>query len=64
MSSHQHYYIDLKRDDFASDVDYLEARVKRGMQAGYTLQQCYEHWLKDFKQALYNASEQQQPNDK
>jgi len=54
------YYIDLKRDDFTSDEDYLEERVKRGMQAGYTFQQCFEHWLDDFKQALDIASEQQQ----
>ena len=66
MSSHDHYYKDLKRDDFESDEKYLEERVKRGLQAGYTFQQCFEHWLEDFKQALYNASsqEQQPPNDK
>jgi len=69
MSSHNHYYIDLKRDDFETDEDYLKARVKRELQAGYTFQQCFEHWLEDFQQALYNASEQQQhkqspPNDK
>jgi len=66
MSSHNHYYIDLNRDDFESDEKYLEERVKRGLQAGYTFQQCFEHWLEDFKQALDNASEQQQspPNDK
>ena len=67
MSSHNHYYIDLKRSDFESDDKYLEARVRRGLEAGYTFQQCFEHWLEDFKQALDNASEQQQqpsPNDK
>jgi len=73
MSSHQHYYIDLKRSDFTSDEKYLEERVRRGLEAGYTFQQCFEHWLDDFKQALYNASDnasdnaseqQQQPNDK
>jgi len=71
MSSHQHYYIDLKRSDFATDEDYLAERVKRGFAAGYTFQQCYEHWLADFKQALYKASDnvseqqqQSQPNDK
>jgi len=66
MSSHNHYYKDLKRADFESDEKYLEERVKRGMQAGYTFQQCFEHWLDDFKQALDNASNQQQPppNDK
>ena len=76
MSSHQHYYIDLKRSDFDSDEKYLEERVRRGLAAGYTFEQCFEHWLDDFKQALYiasdnasdDASEQQQqqsqPNDK
>ena len=70
MSSHQHYYIDLKRSDFASDDKYLEERVRRGLAAGYTFKQCYEHWLADFKQALDNASDnaseqqQSQPNDK
>ena len=64
MSSHDHYYKDLKRSDFDSDEKYLEERVKRGLQAGYTFQQCFEHWLKNFKQALYNASNQEQTNDK
>ena len=74
MSSHQHYYIDLKRSDFATDDKYLEERVRRGLAAGYTFEECFEHWLADFKQALYKASEQQsddehteqqqQPNDK
>ena len=68
MSSHNHYYIDLKRSDFESDDKYLEERVRRGLEAGYTFQQCFEHWLADFAQALDNASEQQQqqsqPNDK
>ena len=65
MSSHNHYYIDLNRDDFASEEKYLEERVKRGLAAGYTFQQCFEHWLEDFKQILDNASEQQQSsNDK
>ena len=67
MSSHDHYYKDLKRSDFDSNEKYLEERVKRGLQAGYTFHQCFEHWLEDFKQALYNASEDQanaQSNDK
>lgn len=62
MSSHDLYYKDLKRSDF--DEKYLEERVKRRLQAGYTFQQCFEHWLEDFKQALYNASSQEQTNDK
>ena len=66
MSSHNHYYIDLKRSDFETDDKYLEERVRRGLAAGYTFQQCFEHWLEDFKQALDNASEHQQQssNDK
>ena len=52
MSSHDHYYKDPKRSDFESDEKYLEERVKRGLQARYTFQQCFEHWLEDFKQAL------------
>ena len=68
MSSHNHYYIDLKRSDFETDDKYLEERVRRDLAAGYTFQQCFEHWLVDFAQALDNASEQQQqqqqPNDK
>ena len=63
MSSRD-YYKDLKRSDFTSDIKYLEERVKRGLQAGYTFQQCFEHWLEDFKQALHNASNQDQTNDK
>ena len=31
------YYKDLKRDDFASDDDYLVERVQRGLAAGFTL---------------------------
>ena len=64
MSSHDHYYKDLKRSDFDSDEKYLEERVKRGLQPGYIFQQCFEHWLEDFKQALYNASSQDQTNNK
>ena len=49
---HRFYYIDLKRDDFASDEDYMLERVKRGIAAGYTFEQCYYHWLQDFGMAL------------
>ena len=63
MSSRD-YYNDLKPSDFATEEKYLEERVKRGLQAGYTFQQCFEHWLEDFKQALHNASNQDQTNDK
>ena len=42
------YYKDLKRNDFESDEAYLETRVRRGLEAGYTLHECLEHcdgWL-------------------
>ena len=58
------YYKDLKPSDFATEEKYLEERVKRGLQAGYTFQQCFEQWLEDFEQALHNASNQDQTNDK
>jgi len=46
------YYKDLKRQDFASDDDYLVERVKRGLAAGFTFQQCRSHHLVDFGLAL------------
>lgn len=64
MSSHQDYYKDLKREAFKSDDDFLEERVKRGLAAGYTFQQCFDRWLKDFEQALYDASSSQEPQAK
>jgi len=41
------YYKDLKRDDFTSDDEYLAERVKRGLAAGFTFQQCRYHHLID-----------------
>jgi len=46
------YYQDLKRDDFASDNEYLAERVKRGLAAGFTFQQCRHHHLIDLALAL------------
>ena len=46
------YYKDLKRDNFSSDEAYLKERVKRGLAAGYTFRQCFDHWLEDFGKAL------------
>ena len=46
------YYQDLKRDDFASDDEYLAERVKRGLAAGFTFQQCRHHHLIDLALAL------------
>ena len=52
----------LKQSDFNSDDDYLLERVKRGLAAGYTFLECNEHWLQDFKAALYKASDGHQEN--
>ena len=41
------HYKDLKRQDFASDDDYLLERDKRGLAAGFTFQQCRSHHLVD-----------------
>jgi len=46
------YYKDLKREDFASVDDYLLERVKRGLAAGFTFQQCRHHHFIDFSLAL------------
>ena len=50
--THRWYYLDLNRQDFSSDEDYLLERVKRGMAAGYSLQQCFDQWLMDLAIAL------------
>ena len=52
----------LNRSDFNSDEDFLLERVKRGLAAGYTFLECYEHWQQDFKAALYEASNDHQKN--
>jgi len=41
------YYKDLKRDD-----EYLAERIKRGLAAGFTFQQCRHHHLIDLALAL------------
>jgi len=46
------YYQDLKRDDFASDDEYLAERVQRGLAAEFTFQQCRHHYLIDLALAL------------
>ena len=46
------YYKDLKREDFASDDDYLFERVKRGLAAGFTFRQRRHHHLIDLSLAL------------
>ena len=56
--AHSSYHCDLNREDFFSDQDYLLERVKGGMAAGYTFQQCYEHWLTDFAMGLRLSKEE------
>jgi len=46
------YYKDLKREDFASDDEYLFERVKRGLAAGFTFRQCRHHQFIDLSLAL------------
>ena len=46
------YYKDLKRQDFASDDDYLLERLNRGLAAGFTFKQCRYHHLIDLSLAL------------
>ena len=58
------YYKDLKPSDFTSDIEYLEERVKWGLQAGYTFQECFNHWIEDFGQTLQNTSSQNQMKGK
>ena len=42
------YCKNLRQNDFSSWEDYMLARVKQGLEAGYTFQECYEHWLENF----------------
>ena len=46
------YYADLNRDDFETDNEFLYARVKKGLEVGYTFDQCFAHWLQDLADAL------------
>ena len=52
------YNKNLCQDDFPSWEDYMLTRVKRGLDAGYTFQECYEHWLEDFSNTLHRLSDQ------
>ena len=54
------YYQDLKREAFSSDLDNFKARVRRGLAAGYTFEQCQEHWWEDLAAALDLTSEEYQ----
>lgn len=52
------YYKNLRQNDFPSWEDYMLTRVKRGLEAGYTFQECYEHWLEDFSNTLHRLSDE------
>ena len=52
------YYKTLHQSDFPSWEDYMLERVKRGLEAGYTFQECYEHWLEDFSITLHQLSDE------
>ena len=58
MENGPSYYRHLNRNDFDSDLAYLEARVRAGMKAGYTFDECRDHWFADFEKALYEASDE------
>ena len=63
------YHKDLKVSDFPSWDDYIEERVKRGLAAGYTFTECYQHWLEEFFMVLNEVTDERQqhgttlPND-
>ena len=52
------YYKNLRQNDFPSWDDYMLERVKQGLEAGYTFQECYEHWLEDFSNTLHQLSDE------
>ena len=52
------YYKNLRQNDFPSWEDYMLTRVKQGLEAGYTFQECYEHWLEDFSNTLHRLSDE------
>lgn len=52
------YYKNLRQHDFPSWEDYMLTRIKRGLEEGYTFQECYEHWLEDFSKTLHQLSDE------
>ena len=52
------YYKNLQQSDFPSWDDYMLERVKRGLAAGYTFDECYSHWLEDFSNTLHRLSDE------
>lgn len=49
---------DPSRADFPTWEDYMLERVKRGLAAGYTFQECYQHWLDEFEATLYRLTDE------
>ena len=41
------YIKTVKRKNFDNQDKYLLARVKAGVEVGYTFEQCYDHWKKE-----------------
>ena len=52
------YYKNLRQTDFPSWEDYMTTRIKQGLEAGYTFQECYEHWLEDFSNTLHRLRDE------
>jgi len=52
------YYKTLSRADFPTWEEYMVERVKRGLAAGYTFQECYQHWLDEFEATLYRLTDE------
>ena len=52
------YYKNLRQHDFPSWDEYMLTRIKRGLEKGYTFQECYEHWLEDFSNTLHQLSDE------
>ena len=52
------YYKELRQSDFPSWDDYMLERIKRGLAAGYTFEECYSHWLDDFSETLHRLSDE------
>ena len=50
--SYRAYYAGVNREDFTSDDQFMLARVKKGLDAGYSFDQCFAHYLQDLADAL------------
>ena len=49
------YIKTVKRKDFDSQDKYLLARVKAGIEVGYTFEQCYDHWQKEKEKEVIHS---------